>query len=75
VPFLKLNIFIIILFLSACSDYQSGYREGYEGSEQRQWIVLGRADYHDGFHSGQANKFQDDWLLENPIEESLMQCP
>jgi hypothetical protein len=71
----KKVILILFCFLYGCSDYISGYREGYGGSDKKQWIVFGRGDYLKGFHSGQAEKFQDDWLLENPVEESLMECP
>ena len=73
--FVKLSLFIILFLLSGCSDYPSGYREGYEGNDKKQWIVFGRSNYSEGFYSGQAERFQYDWLLENPIEDSLMQCP
>lgn len=73
--FQKNILFILFCFLYGCSDYPSGYREGYEGKDKKQWIVFGRGDYLKGFQSGQAEKFQDDWVLENPVEESLMQCP
>jgi len=71
----KTIFFILLCSLYACSDYPSGYREGYEGSDKKQWIVFGRGDYSDGYHSGLAEKFQDDWLLENPVNTNTLHCP
>ena len=65
----------LLLLISGCSDYPTGYNEGYEGSNKNQWIVFGRSEYFNGYHSGQAAKFQDDWLLENPTQVSSLHCP
>lgn len=70
------NVLVLLLFLfSGCSDYPTGYLEGYEGGNKKQWIVFGRSEYLKGYQSGQAEKFQDDWLLENPVEEGTLHCP
>lgn len=67
-------VFIICFFLYGCSDYPSGYRDGY-GDNKKQWIVFGRADYLNGYQSGLAEKFQQDWLLENPVDTEALHCP
>ena len=68
-------IFTCFLFFYGCSDHQTGYREGYENNGKKQWIVFGRSDYLKGYSSGQAEKFQDDWVSEEPIEVGLLNCP
>lgn len=68
-------VFIALILLSACSDYQTGYTDGYDSKEQQQWIVFGRNDYVTGFHAGQAEKFQVDWLAENPLRDDIRYCP
>ncbi len=71
------NIFILVFSLNlyGCSDYQTGYKEGYQGNDKNQWVVFGKEGYFEGYHSGQAEMFQQDWLAENPVETSLLQCP
>ena len=71
----KTVLLIIFSFLYGCSDYQTGYRDGYADSDKKQWLVFGRGDYRNGYSSGQAEKFQDDWVLENPVEPGLLHCP
>jgi hypothetical protein len=68
-------LFIFLFILCGCSDYPAGYRDGYGDIDEKKWIVFGRGEYQRGFHSGQAEKFQEDWLLENPIEPDLLYCP
>lgn len=71
----KTIIFIFFCCLYGCSDYQSGYREGYGDIDKKQWIVFGREDYLNGYESGQAEKFQQDWVLENPVDTEALHCP
>lgn len=71
----KVVIFIICFFLYGCSDYQSGYRDGYGEHDKKQWIVFGRDEYLNGYQSGQAEKFQQDWIAENPVETNALHCP
>jgi len=70
---------IIILtsccFLYSCSDYPSGYKDGYGSNGKRQWIVFGKADYLEGFHEGKADKFQQEWFAENLSDINQLQCP
>ena len=73
----KIIILISCYFIYGCSDYPSGHKDGYESAEKKQWIVFGRSDYMDGFYVGEAEKFQQDWLAENPVETNplRLQCP
>lgn len=73
---LQKTIFLILCCsLYGCSDYPSGYREGYEGSDKKQWILFRRGDYINGYESGVAEKFQEDWMLENPVDTGILHCP
>ncbi len=73
--YLKKTIFLMVSFFAyGCSDYQSGYQDGLGGLDKNQWIVFGKSEYTEGFQSGQAEKFQQDWLSENPVEEDGLQC-
>ena len=73
----KLIILVISCFIYGCSDYPSGYKDGYGSIEKKQWIVFGKKDYLDGFHVGKGDKFQQDWLAENLPETNQLQlhCP
>ena len=70
----KAVILIICFFLYGCGDYPAGHKDGYEGTEKKQWIVFGRSEYLDGFYEGEAEKFQQDWLAVNPVEINELQC-
>jgi len=73
----KTIILISCYFIYGCSDYPSGYEDGLEGAEKKQWLVFGRSEYLDGFYVGEAEKFQQDWLAENLTETNQLrlQCP
>ena len=71
----KVVLLIISFSLYSCSDHQSGYKDGYGGNDKKQLIVFGRGEYLNGYHSGQAEKFQQDWVSENPVEINGLQCP
>ena len=74
--YLQKTVILIICFsLYGCSDYQSGYKDGYGEDDKKQWIVFGRSSYLNGYNSGQAEKFQQDWVLEYPVEPNLLHCP
>lgn len=70
----KTITFLLFFSLYSCSDYQAGYKDGYEGIDKRQWLVFGRGDYIDGYQSGEAEKFQQDWVSEYPVEIKGLQC-
>ncbi len=75
---MNLREFVILALcfsLYGCSDYQTGYRDGYAEHDKKQWFVFGRDRYFKGYHSGHAEKFQQDWVFENPVEENLLHCP
>lgn len=72
--FKRLFILSFSLLLLSCADYQAGYTDGYANNQHRKWLVFGKDEYNNGFNAGQAEKFQQDWLAENPIEEDAMQC-
>lgn len=61
-----------ILITTGCSDYQMGYQEGYshgyQKTEHNSFIVFGRDDYLRGYDAGQAEKFQEEWAAEDPLE-------
>jgi len=71
----KVVILIICFSLYGCSDYQTGYKDGYADNDKKQWVVIGRGEYLNGYFSGQAEKFQQDWVLENPVKTNGLQCP
>ena len=74
--FLRELILLTLCFsLYGCSDYQTGYRDGYAAHDKNEWIVFGRDRYFKGYHSGQAEKFQQEWVIENPVKENLLHCP
>ena len=74
------KIGIILLscyFIAGCSDYASGHKDGYGSAEMKQWIVFGRSEYIEGFETGKADKFQQEWLAENLTETNQLRlhCP
>ncbi|MFB3101357.1 MAG: hypothetical protein ACE1ZM_07930 [Gammaproteobacteria bacterium] len=71
----ELIVLIICCFIYGCSDYPSGYKDGYGSIDKRQWIVFGRSEYLSGFEAGKAEKFQQDWLAENFSDINHLQCP
>ena len=73
----KLIVLIICCFIYGCSDYPSGYKDGFGSIDKRQWIVIGRSEYQSGYESGKAEKFQQDWLAENFTDTNRLrlQCP
>ena len=72
---LKTPLFIFLLMLSGCSDYQTGYQAAYAGNDKNRWIVFGIGDYLKGYESGLAERFQQDWILENPVDTDALHCP
>ncbi len=75
---MHLRTIIILIACSSiygCGDYPSGHKDGYVSAEKNQWIVFGRSEYLDGFHAGQAEKFQQDWVAENLTAINQLQCP
>ena len=76
--YIRTSVILIICFsLYGCGDYPSGHKDGYEGTEKKQWVVFGRSEYMDGFYEGEAEKFQQDWHAENPVETNplRLECP
>ena len=71
----KIIILFICHFIYGCSDYPSGFKDGYGNNAQEQWIVFGKAEYLEGFQAGKAEKFQQDWLAENYSDINHLQCP
>lgn len=71
----KIIILIACYFIYGCSDYPSGYKDGYENNEQMQWIIFGKEGYLEGFQEGKAEKFQQNWLAENYSDINHLQCP
>lgn len=71
---------IFCLLATGCSDYQTGYQEGYKHGYQEakhnRWIVFGRSNYLRGYDAGQAEKFQEEWVTEDPLElgDSPLRC-
>ncbi len=75
--FRNIIILIICYFIYGCGDYPSGHKDGYESTGKKSWIVFGRSEYLDGFETGKADKFQQDWVAENLTETNQLrlQCP
>jgi len=73
----KLVILMLCLLLTACGSYESGYIDGYQEKDNKQWILFGRNQYNEGFQAGRMEVFQDDWLAENLADMSIgkNQCP
>jgi len=71
---------IFCLLATGCSDYQTGYQEGfghgYQEAKHNKWIVFGRDDYLRGYDAGQAEKFQEEWVSEDALElgDSPLRC-
>ena len=80
---MKLNSIIVqtiiaclISLTAACSDYQSGYENGYNNVEARNWLVLGRQEYQEGYQEGQMQAFHDNWYAENADDIDVgLSCP
>ncbi|MEM7027938.1 MAG: hypothetical protein AAF410_06930 [Pseudomonadota bacterium] len=71
---IQYNLFFFIFITTACSDYQAGYQQGINGLEDEQWLVFGKEEYMRGYHAGSAEKFQQDWLAENPLDIAGLVC-
>ncbi|MFT5426021.1 MAG: hypothetical protein ACI9ZT_000962 [Gammaproteobacteria bacterium] len=67
-------ILLTCYFIAGCSDYASGYKDGYENSAKKQWIVFGGSNYLEGFQNGEAEKFQDEWFVDNLTDMNQLQC-
>ena len=65
---------VLLLGIAGCSDYKSGFEDGYDGVEKQGWIVFGKADYLQGFSDGEADKFQQDWVSVNTLEGDTRTC-
>ena len=66
----------ILLFVTSCADYESGYQHGYNNTVARNWLVIGREPYKEGYAEGQMQAFQDDWYAENADDIDVgMSCP
>ena len=68
------SVIVCCLFLYSCSDYQSGYSDALN-DEPKQWVVFGKSEYTSGYHSGEADRFQNDWMLESNVQSSELSCP
>ncbi len=63
----ELIVLIICCFIYGCSDYPSGYKDGYGSIDKRQWIVFGSSEYLSGFEAGKAENFSDINHLQCPV--------
>jgi hypothetical protein len=69
-------LFAVLISTTSCSDYESGYKHGYDNLQARDWLVFGRAAYKKGYKEGQMQVFQDSWYAENADDiDSTMSCP
>ena len=73
---MRLCSLFLCIFIAACSDYQQGYQDGYQGKQAAAWLVWGGEEYEAGFIEGQMQQSHDDWYAENQadMDESLS-CP
>jgi hypothetical protein len=60
--------------LYGCGNYQIGYKDGYGGKTENNWIIFDRTGYKQGYHAGQAEIFQSEWVSENTYEDDGLQC-
>ncbi len=60
--------------LCGCDNYQTGYQDGYSKRAENNWIIFDRAGYKQGYHAGQAEVFQSEWVTENTYENDGLQC-
>ena len=66
----------LLSLTAACSDYQTGYDNGYNNVEARNWLVSGRREYQEGYQQGQMQAFHDDWYAENADDIDVgLSCP
>lgn len=70
----RLIILSAVLCITGCSDYQAGFTDGYGGTDRQRWIVFGKAEYQRGFFAGEADRFQQDWMAENPLDADRPVC-
>lgn len=56
----KIVIPALLFALYGCGDHSTGYKDGYGNMDKNLWLVFGRDEYLGGYHSGQAEKFQED---------------
>ena len=62
--------------LVACSDYQQGYQDGYQGKAAGTWCALGGEEYNAGYIEGQMQQAHDDWYAQNEADiDEGMSCP
>ena len=73
----KILFIVSCLFLTACGEHETGYYDGYQGKDEKQWLIFGRAQYKKGFQAGRSEAFQDDWFAENLADmyiDNSLQC-
>jgi hypothetical protein len=73
----KTFILVHCLLLTACGNYETGYVDGMHGNNENRWIVYGRSQYQLGYHQGNMEAFQNDWLIESSADIDAIdkQCP
>jgi hypothetical protein len=69
-----LPVLMIGSFLYGCDKYQTGYQDGYSKKAENNWIIFDRTGYKQGYHAGQAEVFQSEWVTENTYEDDGFQC-
>ena len=66
----------LLLFTSSCADHKTGYEDGYNNIEARNWLLLVRHQYDKGYMEGQMQAFHDDWYAENADDIDVgLNCP
>ena len=67
--------FLVLLLAAGCSNYESGYHDGYRDKSANKWLSLVSSRYEKGYQDGAAEKFFSDWMMENEDDITEQSCP
>ena len=70
----RFAILVSGFLLYGCDNYHAGYQDGYTKNKENNWIIFDRAGYENGYHAGQAEVLQSEWVTENTYEDDRLQC-
>jgi hypothetical protein len=49
---IKVALMIFLNIVVSCSDYETGFKNGFKGIKYNKWILFGREDYMKGYEEG-----------------------
>ena len=71
---IRVILLCAVLFGAGCSNYETGFDDGFAGTELHSWIFIGKSDYIRGYYDGEADRLHNDWTAVNAVEDDRLIC-